>query len=364
MNRVRVNLKKIVDNSYDILIDKNLLKKLPSELKQNPLGNKYAIITDSNVEKLFGKDILRSMKRHKIDAVLLSFKAGEQSKRLSVFERLITKVHKAKLDRKSAIIALGGGVVGDMAGFIASTYMRGINYIQVPTTLLAMVDSSIGGKVAVDLTTGKNMVGNFCQPKKVFIDITLLKSLPKDEIINGLSEVIKHALIQDSTLFDFLEKNLDQIMARNPNVLLKLIKRNCEIKANIVEEDEKEQGLRKIVNYGHTIGHALETLTNFKMFSHGQAIAIGMSVAGTISNKIGMLTKKELDVQNRLLKRIGFKTKVPNIPTARIVAELKKDKKIIGGRIELVLLSSIGNAKYGINVPNGTITDSIEKCKR
>ncbi len=363
METVHLNLRKETDNSYDILIDESLLKKIPSDLKKNKIGNKYLIITDSNIKGLFGKKLLALMKKEGLNADLISFKAGEQSKNLKVFSSLIEKAHYLKLDRSSVIITLGGGVVGDIAGFIAATYMRGINYIQIPTSLLAMVDSSIGGKVAVDLPTGKNTVGNFHQPKKVYIDISLLKNLPAKELINGLSEIIKHALIMDRDLFDFVEKNLSKIMNRDTPTLISLIKKNCQIKADIVMKDEKESGLRKLVNYGHTIGHALETLTSYKKYSHGEAIAIGMVVEGLIANKIGLLSKQELTKQNNLIKKAGLPAKMPDIDAKKFTNELKKDKKVVGGKIEFVLLKEIGKAEYGINASNETIQEAIEESK-
>jgi len=363
MEKVHLNLKKEIDNSYEIIIDKTLLNRIPSDLKKNNIGNRYLIITDSNIKGLFGNKLLALMKKTGLKADLISFKAGEQSKNLEVFKSLIEQAHTLKLDRKSAIIALGGGVVGDIAGFVAASYMRGINYIQVPTSLLAMVDSSIGGKVAVDLKTGKNIVGAFHQPKKVYIDVSLLNNLPQRELINGLSEIIKHALIRDKTLLTSIKNNLNKIITKEESTLISLIKKNCEIKARIVEKDEKEAGLRKLVNYGHTIGHALETLTNYKKYSHGEAIAIGMVVEGLIANKVNSLSKKELLKQNNLIKKSGLPTKLPDIDTNKLINELKKDKKVVGGKIEFVLLKGIGNAEHSINVPNNIIKQSIEESR-
>src|SRR3989338_5619212 len=325
--KVKVNLNKTVDNSYEIIIGRNLLNKIPSELKKKPLGNKYMIITDSNIEKLFGRKLLQNLRNSGLKADLISLKPGEQSKNLKVFEQLQEKTHALGIDRKSAIIALGGGVVGDIAGFVAASYMRGINYIQIPTSLLADVDSSIGGKVAVDLTSGKNIVGAFHQPKKVYIDASLLKKLPQKELLNGMAEVIKHAAIADKKLFVFLERNMNKILARNEKILMDVIKRNCEIKGSIVERDEKEAGLRKIVNFGHTAGHAIESLTQYKKFTHGEAIAIGMCIAAKISADMKMTGKRDAFRIVKLIENVGLPTQVPNIPTSKIINELKKDKK-------------------------------------
>ena len=362
MKKVHLNLKRVENRSYDILIDRGLLNVLGRELKKRKLGNKYLIITDSNVERLFGKTLLRQLRKH-LDVSLISFKAGEQSKNLKTMEALLEKTSKAGLDRASAIIALGGGVVGDVAGYVAASYMRGINYIQVPTTLLAMVDSSIGGKVAVDLKSGKNMAGAFYQPKAVFIDISLLKSLPKKELLCGLAEIIKHSLIMDRKLFSFLTKNKNKILSKDEEILMELIKRNCEIKAKIVEKDEHEANIRKLVNYGHTLGHALETLTNYKRYSHGEAIVIGMAAASSIANRIGMLSKREKHMQNKLLIDYGFSIKVPNMSFSKIIKTMKKDKKATSGSIEFVLLRKIGKASFGIKVDEGIIKKSLEEFR-
>ncbi len=355
MSKATVHLEKRVDNSYNIVIEKNLMGKIPGYLKKEELGNEYAIITDSNIEKIFGKKLLKDLNKKGLNACLLSFKAGERNKNLKTAKYLLEQMLKKGLDRNSAVIALGGGVVGDLAGFVAASYMRGIPYIQVPTSLLAMVDSSIGGKVAVDLEGGKNSCGAFYQPKKVFIDISALKSLPEAELKNGMAEVVKHAMIADKKLFVYLEKNLEGIFKRNEPVLEKIIKRNCEIKARIVEKDEKEKNLRKVVNYGHTIGHAIEVLTNYKKFTHGEAIAIGMNYEARIAEKLGYLGSREVERQNLLLKRIGLRIKMPEFSAKELLRVMRKDKKAVGGKIQIVLPKNIGamktvNGQYGLNV--------------
>lgn len=363
MEKVHLNLKKKVDNSYDILIDKGLFGRVAADLKG--IANRYVVITDSVVEKLFAGRLLKSMRKAGLKVDILSFKAGEGSKNIAVFNNLIEKVHLLGLDRKSCIVALGGGVAGDMAGFVAACYMRGISYVQIPTTLLAMVDSSIGGKVAVDLSSGKNSCGAFYQPKKVYIDVSLLKGLPKREMLCGLAEIIKHAVMADAKLFSFIEKNISKILEKDEAVLIRLIKRNCEIKARIVEKDEREQNLRKIVNYGHTIGHALETLTGYKKYSHGEAIAIGMAVEARISNKLGLMPKEDVERQSNLLTKVGLKIELPKISIDSIVKELVKDKKAVSGRVQFVLPLKIGKmktvgGKYGINVSNKVVRFALK----
>ncbi|MEK6808277.1 MAG: 3-dehydroquinate synthase, partial [Nanoarchaeota archaeon] len=334
MARVRLNIKEDLDDSYEIVIDEGTtLNLMIDELKKSPLGNKYAIISDDNVKKFHGISLLNAMKENGLVSVLISFKAGEESKNLRTFEYLHENLLINGIDRKSCIIALGGGVVGDIAGFVAGTYMRGIPYIQVPTTLLAQVDSSIGGKVAVDLRNGKNMCGVFYQPKRVYIDTNLLRTLPKNEVVNGAVEIIKHAIIYDGKFFSWLERDFKDILNLKSNALIKTIKRSCEIKAEIVEQDTYEDNLRKILNYGHTIAHALETLTNYKKYTHGGAVAIGMAIEGKISNLMGWLKDDELKRQDEILKSIGLKLSLPNIPSDILIKELSKDKKSISGDV-------------------------------
>lgn len=365
MSKVRVHLKKRRDNSYDIVIEESLLKKIASYLNKEKIGNKYAIITDSTVEKIFGRKLLKDLNKRGLSAYLISFKAGESSKNLKTAQYLLEEMLKKGLDRNSAVIALGGGVVGDVAGFVAASYMRGIAYIQVPTTLLAMVDSSIGGKVAVDLRNGKNSCGAFYQPKKVFIDISALNYLPEKELKNGLSEVVKHAIIADERLFSYLENNLQKIFKRDEKVLKKIIKRSCEIKARIVERDEKEKNLRKVVNYGHTIGHAIEVLTNYKKFTHGEAIAIGMCSEAKIAERLGYLSREEVERQNNLLRAIGLRIELPKFGAGRILNIMRRDKKAVAAKIQVVLPAGIGkmksiNGMYGLNINDRLILEVLK----
>ena len=345
MESVHVDLKEGVDNSYDILIGEGLFDNLAADLKNKPIANAYAIITDSNVAKIYGKNLLKNLRNKNIHAHLISFGAGEENKTRKTKERIENEMLKLFLGRDTCIIALGGGVVGDVAGFAAATYMRGIPYIQVPTTFLAMVDSSIGGKVAVDTLNAKNAIGAFYQPKKVIIDINFLKTLPRKELVNGFAEIIKHALIKDKDFFHFLEKNSDRILDCNSEILKQTVKRSCEIKAEIIMQDEKEKGLRKILNYGHTIGHAIETALNYKI-SHGNAIAIGMSYAAKLSAKLGFLHEGSVIRQNNLLEHIGLPHKLSHhkLNTRKILEHIQLDKKILNGKINFVLLISIGDA--------------------
>ena len=366
MQIIKIFNEEVADNSYDIIIDTSALNILLKELKKTPFGNKYAIITDDTIKQIHGESLLNTMKKEGLDCVLLSFKSGEQSKNMQTFEYLHENLLEKCIDRKSCIIALGGGVVGDIAGFVAGTYMRGINYIQIPTTLLAQVDSSIGGKTAIDLKNSKNMCGIFYQPKRVYIDVSLLKTLPKKEIINGLVEIIKHAIISDEDFFVFLETNIKDILSRENNLLIRTIQKSCEIKAEIVMNDPHEENLRRILNYGHTIAHALETLTGYKKYTHGEAVAIGMAVEGRISNLMGWLKEDELSRQNKLLEKTGANLTPPKIDIDLIIKELSRDKKAISGKVYFALPEHIGVMKcidgsYGITVPVNIVRNALRE---
>ncbi len=362
MESVRVNLKGEVDNSYDILIDKGLIKNLAAELINRPLGNAYVIITDSNVGRIYGKKLLLDLQNKNLHSHLITFPSGEKNKSRKTKEKIENEMLKLALGRDTCIIALGGGVVGDIAGFVAATYMRGIPYIQVPTTLLAMVDSSIGGKVGIDTSHAKNAIGAFYQPKKVIIDLNFLKTLPKEELANGLAEIIKHALTKDKDFFHFLEKNIDKILSYDLEALKHAIKRSCEIKASIVAEDEKEKGLRKILNYGHTIGHAIESALNYKI-SHGNAIAVGMSYAAKLSAKLGFLHEGSVIRQNNLLGHIGLPHRLSHhkLKPKKILEYVQYDKKIIDGKINFILLNEIGDTFISDKVTIDDIKKILEE---
>ncbi|HHT9150123.1 MAG TPA: 3-dehydroquinate synthase, partial [Candidatus Wujingus californicus] len=294
MEMIRVNLS---SNSYNIYIDKGLLERIGDTLVKEKAPCKTLLITDKNIEKIYGNIVAESLIRNKFDVRIVSLKPGEDQKTLETAITLYDACFDHKLDRHSMIIALGGGVVGDISGFVASTFMRGIPFIQIPTSLLAQVDSSIGGKVAVNHPKGKNMIGSFYQPKAVFIDTDALSTLPAVEFVVGLVEVIKYGVIRNAELFEYIEKHLHDILQLNHTALLKIIADSCQIKTGVVEEDEKEVYLRAILNYGHTIGHAIETLTNYNKYRHGEAIAIGMLYATKIAVEIGLTNNKVYERQ-------------------------------------------------------------------
>ena len=338
MKTIRVNLSA---NSYNIHIDKGLLERIGDILVKEKTPCKTLLITDKNIEKIYGSIVMESLKRNKFDVRLVSLKPGEEQKTLETALTLYDECFDHKLDRNALIVALGGGVVGDISGFVAATFMRGIPFVQIPTSLLAQVDSSIGGKVAVNHPKGKNMIGSFYQPQAVFIDTETLSTLPAPELVAGLVEVIKYGVIKDTELFEYIEKSLYDILQLNHNALLKIIATSCQIKANVVEEDEKERHLRAILNYGHTIGHAVETVTNYKKYRHGEAVAIGMLYAARIAIDMGLTDNTVFERQLSLIKRLGLPLHTGLNPE-EIVKTLYADKKVIAGRLRFILPTKIG----------------------
>lgn len=330
------------ERSYDIHIGSGILGAVGSKLKPYKPSPKIAIISNPTVYKLCGKVVSDSIKKAGFKPLNVIIPDGEQYKSLLWAEYIWTGLLKAGLDRKSIIIALGGGVIGDIAGFTASTYMRGIRYIQVPTTLLSQVDSSVGGKTGVNHPLGKNMIGTFYQPSLVCIDTDTLKTLPQKEFISGMAEVIKYGVIWDKSLFEFLERQRSAILRLDRKALTHIIRRSCEIKGEVVSRDEKEQGLRAILNYGHTIGHAIETVTGYKRYLHGEAIAIGMCTEADIAG----LNSKELSRIKRVIDSYGLPIELPkNIPVEKLLRTMEVDKKALAGELRFILPEEIGSVR-------------------
>ncbi|MGH7802692.1 MAG: 3-dehydroquinate synthase [Thermodesulfobacteriota bacterium] len=360
MEKVSVNLKKTEDRSYEILIGEDILKKIPLDLKNKKNLYHYLIISDSNVASLYGDVLLKQCTNSGLNSHLISFPAGEIHKNRDTKSRIEDEMSKLKIGRDSCVIALGGGVVGDIAGFVAATYNRGIPYIQGPTTLVASVDSSIGGKTGVDTPYGKNLIGTFYQPWRVYIDVNTLRTLHEKEIREGLAEVIKYGVIKDEKLFEYLERNIDHIFSFNADALIHIIKRGCEIKRQVVELDEKESNLRKILNFGHTIGHAIENISDYKI-SHGEAISMGMVTEVKIALELGFWKVDEYERLVSLFKKTGLPTKLPDsLDLSRMIDTMKLDKKARQGKIEMVLPRKIGemvevDGSYGIKIEEGLI---------
>lgn len=333
---------KASSGSYPIYIKNGLLGEIGVEVKKIYKGRRVAVVTDSNVNEFYGQKVINSLKGSGFETFKIVVKAGEESKSFETLLEVYDKLLDFKINRGDIIIALGGGVVGDMAGFAASTFLRGIPIIQIPTTLLAQVDSSVGGKVAVDLPRGKNLVGSFYMPKAVFIDPLLLRTL-KDKFLNdGMGEVIKYGVIKDSELFKTL------MGFENKEALLKeidkIIYTCCSIKADIVELDEKDTGERMLLNFGHTIGHAIEQFFNFTKYSHGEAIAMGMYSITKLGEELG-ITKSGTSIAIKdILIKYNLPWDLPEINSEAIIETISHDKKNIGGSMNFILIESIGNS--------------------
>jgi 3-dehydroquinate synthase len=338
--------------SYQIKVGGGLLSQLGAECAALKLGQRCAIITDANVGKKFAKAALKSLLASGFQPVLITVPAGEKSKSIFTVEKCYDQLAKHRLERKSFIVALGGGVVGDLAGFVAATYLRGISFVQVPTTLLAQVDSSVGGKTGVNLKAGKNLVGAFYQPRLVLCDLETLKTLPRREYVSGLAEVVKYGVIYDAILFAQLERNLPKLLQRDPKTLRDVVARCCEIKAEVVGQDETESGLRAILNFGHTIGHAIENSSGYGKFLHGEAIAIGQVAAAKLSQLILGLASAEVGRIEELLAQAGLpvKLKLTAAQRRKLFAAMKLDKKVSDGEIKFVLATKIGTVKFGCGV--------------
>lgn len=356
MQKIRVELG---ERSYEISIDSGILADLGKSLEKFGFSRQTALVTNPTVCGLYGDRVTESMKNAGFEVSLTVVPDGEEYKNLSSVEGIYSEMLAAKLDRKSAIIALGGGVIGDIAGFAASTYMRGIDFIQVPTTLLSQVDSSVGGKTGVNHPMGKNMIGTFWQPKLVWIDIDTLKSLPPREFLSGLAEVIKYGVIRDEGFFRFLEENRDKVMGLDRDTLAYIVRTSCEIKASVVSQDERESGLRAILNYGHTMGHAIETATGYKRYLHGEAVAIGMYAEARLSRYLDLLDGGQLARIKALIEAYDLPASLPEeIDFRLLLSSMKLDKKTVSGDIAFILPEKIGK----VRIQRGLSVEEMEKA--
>ena len=350
------------NRGYSVKIGAGLLSRLGTECRRLGLGSRCAVITDSNVAPCYARATHATLAEAGFEAVLITAPAGETSKSLKTVQLCYNQLVAQRFERKSFILALGGGVVGDLAGFVAATYLRGLPFVQVPTTLLAQVDSSVGGKVGVNLKAGKNLVGAFHQPKLVLCDLDTLATLPAREYRSGLAEVIKYGIIYDATLFGRLERQMPALLNREPKTLAAVVARCCEIKAEVVRQDEAENGLRAILNFGHTIGHALEAISHYGKYLHGEAISIGQVAAARLSVRVLGLRPRDLERITALFRRAGLPTDVRLSDRQRqnLLAAMKLDKKVSRGEIKLVLARRIGQVQFGQKVPGALILQTLQ----
>ena len=332
--------------SYEIFIGEDILSNVDKFIAAEKFTQKVLLVTQKNIF-----DICAAKFPYEVAFI----PDGETAKNLSEAEKLYTRAIESGLDRKSVIIALGGGVVGDLAGFVAATFMRGIPLIQIPTTLLAQVDSSVGGKTAVNHALGKNLIGAFHQPRAVFIDLNFLKTLPEREIKSGLGEVVKYGVISDENFFTYLEKNVDKILNCDSKTLAHIVKRSCEIKAEVVGADEKESGLRRILNFGHTLAHAVEEETHYKKYRHGEAVAVGMMAAALISLELGKTSAENVNRLENLIKKFGMMTTCAGLDADKLYAVTFRDKKTVGGAVNWVLMKNFGEVEICNDVDEAVI---------
>jgi len=361
MRQVKVPLK---ERSYSIFIGGGLLARLGPECAKLKLGQRCAVISDRNVGPRYAGAAMASLKAAGFDPVLITVPAGETAKRLKNVEWCHEQLAAHRLERKSFIVALGGGVVGDLAGFVAATYLRGIPFVQVPTTLLAQVDSSVGGKTGVNLKAGKNLVGAFYQPKLVLCDLDTLRTLSKRELRAGLAEVIKYGVIYDEALFERLENRMEKLLKLDAKLLAEVVARCCEIKADVVGQDETETGLRAILNFGHTIGHAIENSIGYGKYLHGEAISIGQVAAAELSCEVLGFCGGCAERIRDLFRRAGLPTEIRLTSTQRtkLLAAMKLDKKVSGGEIKFVLAEDIGKVVWGQKVPQ-ELVEQVLGCR-
>lgn len=360
MSTFNVELKKVVDDSYEIEIGFDLEDKLVKDLKSGLVGNikKFALVTDSNVKELYGEKIYEKIKEVGYNADLFVFEAGEKSKTRKTKEEIEDAMLEKGYRRDCCIIAIGGGVVTDLSGFVAGTFGRGVPFINYATTLLSAADASVGGKTAVDTPLATNLIGLFNQPKKVYLDIKAWSTLPKREICSGLAETIKHACISDKEFFEYIEKNIEEILALKTEVCEHIAEENCKIKYKVVMKDERESGLREILNLGHTVGRAIETVSEYKLL-HGEALSIGLVAEVKLAYKLGYVTAEERDRVINLLEKSNLPIAIPEyIDREKLVKKLYTDKKVRDGKLRFVLQKGIGNV---VEFENGQFATPISE---
>jgi len=364
MVKLRVAISEQRDASYDIVIGHGLLADLPALVRAACPARRYVVITDSHVAKLYGEQVLARFHDAKLQVELLEFPAGEWNKTRETWALLSDRMLAAQIGRDSAVIALGGGVVGDVAGFVAATYLRGIPCVQVPTTLLAMIDSSIGGKTGVDVPAGKNLLGAFHQPRLVVADLEVLGSLPPPQLAAGMAEAVKHGVIADRQYFDVLEQEHAAVTTRDVGALERVVRRSVEIKAEVVAADEREAGRRAILNFGHTVAHAIEATTKFATL-HGEAVAIGMAYEARLAEALGIAEAGTADRVQRLLERYNLPLDLPASATVdALVAAMQLDKKARDGSVRFALPQTIGRMyadgkSWTVAAPEGVVRDVL-----
>jgi 3-dehydroquinate synthase len=354
---------KLNERSYLIRIAPGILDDAGTQVRGVSKTQKLILVSNPTVFPLYGQKVVASLESAGFQVQVALMPDGETYKNMAEAEKILDVMLTSGLERGSMVIALGGGVVGDLAGFVAAIYQRGIDFVQLPTTLLAQVDSSVGGKVAVNHTRGKNLIGAFHQPRLVLIDINTLATLEDREYRSGLAEVLKYGIIYDASFFRYLEENVSKIIARDPECLSTIIYHSCRIKSEIVAQDEREEGLRAVLNLGHTFGHAIEKLTSYNVYSHGEAVAIGTMAAVNLAQDEGFLKESEANRIKELYRQLGIPTVFPALPVEEVYTAMLNDKKVIEGRLRIVLPRGIGNFTIVTDYSKEKIIKAITKAQ-
>lgn len=346
------------DRSYPIHIGPGLLRRAELIAARLP-QNKVAIVTNATLAPIYLSPLTEALRQHGIAAVTIVLPDGEAHKNWETLNRIFDALLTHRCERKTTLVALGGGVVGDLAGFAAAVYQRGVPFVQIPTTLLAQVDSAVGGKTAINHPLGKNMIGAFHQPLAVVSDTDTLNTLPERELAAGLAEVIKYGLIRDPGFFGWLESNIDKLAGRDPQALAYAIERSCHNKAEIVSQDERETGVRALLNLGHTFGHAIEAGMGFGNWLHGEAVAAGMVLAAILSQRMGLIAHHDVERIVDILARVNLPTSAPELGTERYMELMGHDKKVEGGKMRFILLRGIGDAFIADRVPETALAETL-----
>ncbi len=353
------------ERSYPIHIGSGILGGLQERLLQEATGSKLLLLSNPTVYSIYGPVVERAIEGASLQRSLVLIPDGEQYKDYFWAYHILTRMLQDGLDRGSLLIALGGGVIGDIGGFVASVFMRGIAYVQVPTTLLAQVDSSVGGKTGVNHPLGKNMIGTFYQPRFVWIDVQTLRTLPEDQFRAGMAEVIKYGVIWDREFFQYLRSNHRQILGLQPESLEQVVQRCCQIKAEVVSRDEREAGLRAILNFGHTVGHAIETATSYRGYLHGEAVAVGMVAEAWLAHRLGLLSETEAGEIEETIRSYGLPVGIPKeIEVSRMLSYMTLDKKARAGRLRIVLPEGIGRVRVQEITEEGLLEETLRALQR
>ena len=359
MERIKLNL---AERSYEILVGKNLIGEAGRLIRELGIKGRLMVVTNSTVAGWYREPLAQSLAAAGYQADVVEIPDGEEYKSLEQANLIYDRLAELQYDRKSVLVALGGGVVGDLTGFVAATYMRGIKFIQIPTTLLAQVDSSIGGKVAVNHPKGKNLIGSFYQPVLVITDVNTLKTLPERELSSGMAEVLKHGLIRDENYYQFILGELKSIREVNPEIMAWVVTGSCKIKAEVVEADETESGLRAILNFGHTLGHACESVTNYSYYKHGEAVALGMLAATKIARRVNLLANENLESSLlRVLHELNLPTKIPGLPVPDLLQRIYLDKKVEYGKIRWVMPKRAGEVLLTAAIPETVVREVLSE---